>query len=64
VVRIHSPRPTLQTDTKHRHQGPKRGPFLDPSLTRIWYFVGRCSRVLIDLPSDELEDPRRTDQEV
>jgi hypothetical protein len=44
----------LQTPT-HKNQGPNRvrfGPYSDPTL----HSIGRCCRVLIDLPSDDFED--------
>ena len=37
---------------------------MDPILTRMTESVGRCRRVLIDLPSDDFEDLLGAYQEV
>ena len=66
MVRIHSPRPNSSKTYRHSHlkSGSTQGPFLDPTLTRMLGSAGRCRRVLIDLPSDDFEDPLGRDQEV
>ncbi len=40
------------------------GSILDPTRTRTLHSVGSCSRVFIDLPSDDSEDPLGPYQEV
>ncbi len=66
MVRIHSPRPNSSKTYRHqtRISGSKKGPFVDPTLTRLLDSVGRCSNVLIDLRSDDFDDPWGPYQEV
>jgi hypothetical protein len=66
VVRIHSPRPTFSNTYRHSHlkSGSTQGPFLDPTLTQMLHSLGCCRRVLIDLLSDDIEDPLSPYQEV
>ena len=56
MVRIHSPRPNFS--------GSTQGPPWTLLGVRILDSGGRCGRVLIDLPSDDLDDLSRPDQEV
>ncbi len=66
MVRIHSPRPTFSKT--YRHSGivirVQTGSVVDPTRTRMSNSVGRCSRVLMDLLSDDFDDTLRPYQEV
>jgi hypothetical protein len=66
VVRIHSPRPTFSNTYRHSHIviRVQTGSVLDPTLTRVLDSVGRCSLVLIDLPSYDFDDLLGLYQEV
>ncbi len=66
MVRIHSPRPTFSNTYSRmiKTSGSKKGPFLDPTLTRTPHSVGRCHCVLIDLHFSDCEDILGPYQEV
>jgi hypothetical protein len=59
VVRIHSPRPTfsITSSQQTKTSGSKKGPFLDPTLTRVLDSICLSRRVLIHLQSDDLLGP-------
>ena len=44
--------------------GSKKGPVLDPTLTRMVDSASRYRRVLTDLPPDDIDGPLGRDQEV
>ncbi len=66
MVRIHSPRPTFSNTYRHFHYviRVQTGSVLDPTLTRRIDSVSRSRRVLIDLPSNDLDDLLGQYQEV
>ena len=66
MVRIHSPRPTFSKTYRQQPKTPgsEKGPFLDPTSSPHVGRCCRCSRVLIDLPSDDFDDLLGSDQEV
>ncbi len=66
MVRIHSPRPTFSNTHRHFHTRIRvqTGSVVDPTPTPHVDPVGCCSRVSIDLQSDDLDAPRRPDQDV
>ena len=66
MVRIHSPRPTFSNTYRHFDTviRVQTGSTVDPILTRVTDSVGRCRRVLIDLPFGDVEDLLGAYQEV
>ena len=50
--------------TPKKITGSEKGPFLDPTLTRMSRSIARCPRVLIDLLSDHFDDLLGPYQEV
>ena len=66
MVRIHSPRPNSSNTYSHSHivVRVQTGSVLDPTLTLHVGSARRCTRVLINFPSDELDDLLGRYQEV
>ena len=66
MVRIHSPRPNSSKTYRYSHIviRVQTGSVVAPAPTRMLDSVGRCSRVLIDLLSNDFGDLLGLYQEV